>query len=92
MNMYFVKMKFSLTQKAGLISDLHLEKLNLITSPHLINFRKRAFASSSQAISVNQFSSIISYDKLNHITNHHITAVIVTNITNLLHSTSPIYL
>lgn len=40
MNMYFVKMKFSLTQKAGLISDLHLEKLNLITSPH---FRKRAF-------------------------------------------------
>lgn len=36
-------MKFSLTQKAGLISDFHLEKLNLITSPHLINFKKRAF-------------------------------------------------
>lgn len=118
MNMYFVKMKFSLTQKACLISDFHLEKLNLITSPHLINFKKRAFAhfssytficfhvlifmggfvqkiiiaSFSQTISVNQFSSIISYDTLNHITNHHITAVTVTNITNLLHSTSPIYL
>lgn len=43
MNIYFVRMKFSLTQKAGLISDFHLEKLNLITSPHLINFKKRAF-------------------------------------------------